>query len=312
MPTDSHRPLDSILSATLLRQSWRQTDAGTVILFALLAAIVLWCLGCSNGTQQTTSSSQMSSAKTQADPEELTAAEMKLEREYAIGPVTARNLEYRIDWQYTDPSGSIKDFWVQDDSVFLVDDHNNLTRVRREEGDRLWRLPVAGPIDEICGIRYMPNVQRVAVITGGHIYIHDSAGGSMLAKQMLQKIAATNALAFGPYLIYGARSGEVMWQAYAAGSEWRGFKVAHAVEVAPILDDNYVITVGNDGNLVILSADSAHLFWSHKMQDDVVASPAVGNDAVYIASLDQHLRGYDLPTGRKMWDVLFDQPLRDN
>ena len=67
-----------------------------------------------------------------------------LDREYLIGPTAARQLGLRIDFQtQTNPEGGsgIKQISVQGDAVFVLDGANFLTRLRRSNGQRLWRLP---------------------------------------------------------------------------------------------------------------------------------------------------------------------------
>ena len=76
--------------------------------------------------------------------------------------------------------------------------------------------------------------------------------------------------------------------------------------------DGYVVTVGYDGRMMSLVARSVSQVWSKKALAPIVATPAAGNGAVYIASVDQHLRAYELGERRApIWEKLTESPLRD-
>lgn len=243
------------------------------------------------------------------DPAPKVAAE--LEKEYVIGPALARELDYQIDWQYSDLRDPVADLWVQGDSVFLLDHRNSLTRVDREGGSRAWRLPVAGAVDQIIGVTYLPEINRVYVTTGGNIFGLDSVSGSQVAKQRLVKMANTSPAVFGPYLIYGSRNGQAIWHAYGPGVQWRGYQVANSIHIPPVLTGNTVVVIGSNGTIMAIHAETVQQLWSKTLRDEVVAPAAVSQDAVYVAGTDQNLRAIDLGSGRSMWAKLFDQPLYD-
>lgn len=233
---------------------------------------------------------------------------------YLIGPLAARDLGYRIDWQrrtLISANSGLKSITVQGDSVFVMDGRNFLSRLRREDGEQLWRVPVAHALDEIHGITFMPRIERVFITSGGEVLVLDSDTGSQIAKQRLAQIANTEPIVFGQFFLYGARNGQLCWHSYQVGHQWRGYQVSQSIRLAPLLVDGAVIVVGSDGRIMVLNAGSASQIWSKKLLDVVTAPPAAGSRQVYVAGQDQHLWAFDLNTGRNTWRYLTEDPLSD-
>ncbi len=233
---------------------------------------------------------------------------------YLIAPLDARDLGYRIDWQrrtLTTENSGIKIITVQGDSVFVMDGRNFLSRLRKEDGQQLWRVPVADALDEIHGITFMPGIERVFVTSGGDVLVLDSDTGSQIAKQRLGQIANTEPAVFRQFFVFGARNGQVCWHSYEVGHQWRGYQVSQSIQLAPLLVDRTVIVVGSDGRIMVLDAGSASQIWSKRLLDIVTAPPAAGGGHVYVAGQDQHLWAFDLDTGRNTWRYLTEDPLSE-
>ncbi len=233
---------------------------------------------------------------------------------YLIAPLDARDLGYRIDWQQrtlTTENSGIKTITVQGDSVFVMDGRNFLSRLRKKDGEQLWRVPVADALDEIHGITFMPNMERVFVTSGGDVLVLDSDTGSQIAKQRLGQIANTEPAVSGQFFVFGARNGQVCWHSYEIGHQWRAYQVSQSIQLAPLLVDGAVIVVGSDGRIMVLNARSASQIWSKKLLDIVTAPPAAGNGHVYVAGQDQHLWAFDLDTGRNTWRYLTEDALSE-
>jgi outer membrane protein assembly factor BamB len=231
----------------------------------------------------------------------------QVEKDYVIGPAAARELEYRVGWQFLGAGNGIKLLAVQGDSVFVLDNRNLLTRIKTVDGNKLWRVAVADPIEEVQGVTLVDN--RVFLTTGGTMVVLDGGTGSQIDKRKLEKIANTEPTKFGQTLIYGSRDGQAIWFSSQIGYQWRGYKVAHSINLPPVVSDNRAIVVGNDGTLVVLDAASASRFWSTKLLDQIVAPVAAGNGVVYVAGMDQYLWAFDLNTGRTIWKTLNESAL---
>lgn len=238
-----------------------------------------------------------------------------LDAEYLIGPTNSRDLRYRIDWQTrTSPQANsgIKQVSIQHDSVLVLDGQNFLTRLRREDGTRLWRIPVAEQRSEIHGITFLPYLDRIFLSTGSDIFILDADTGSLIRKQRLGQIASTAPVVFGRFFLYGARNGQLVWHSFDVGFQWRAFQISSSIRIPPLIVDGYVVTVGTDGRIMILDASSATSLWERQLLNEVIAAPVAGENMVYIAGLDQYVWAFDLQTGRSAWRHLSESPLEDS
>jgi len=264
----------------------------------------------SSTTNTTTSTSRTTSTNTSAEytyPAELDAS-------YLIGPTAARDMDCRIAWQkrlVPSSNSGIKLLIVQDDSVFVVDGRNLVTRLRRDDGDRVWTLPVAGPLDDVHGLIYTPASERLYVAVTDAMLVLDSGVGSLLDRQKLERIANTPPVLFGSSMLYGSLNGLLVWHSYAVGTQWRAYQIADSIKTKPLVEGNMVIVAGANGTIMALNASSATQMWSKKLLDDIDAAPVAGNSAVFVAGVDQSLWAFDLASGRGIWRYRTESPLRE-
>lgn len=272
--------------------------------FLILAGLAAVASGCAS------SSKSDSSAPPPPAPATIAATD-DLEQTMLIGPAAARELGYRISWQYPYAGSNIRMLSAQGDSVFVIDGSNMLTRIDRAEGTRIWSLAVGNSaLDEILGITYIPEDEKVILTTGGAMFVHDAATGSQIEKQKLEKIANTAPVLDGNFLIYGSRNGQMCWHAWRLGAPWKSYQISPSMQIPPTLVENKVVAVGNDGRIMILLAKSATQVWSRSLLDRVVAPPAAGNGAVYVADLNHTLWAFDLMEERSaLWRYLTESPL---
>ena len=291
----------------------------------LLAALLIglgfgWTPGCGESQRpgpQLKVSSDATAPGVVADtpPATAPAATMDLDRAYVIGPTAARKTSYRIDWQaqtYPREGSGMRLITLQDDAVFALDGRNFLTRLRREDGDRVWRIPVADAVEAILGITYLPNAGQVFLTTDAAVLVLDAATGLQVDRQRLEKIAGTEPVVYGPFLIYGARNGQLVWHSFEVAFQWRAYQVAPSIRLPPVYEAGYLVTVGGDGTVMVLDAASASQLWSRQLLDEVDAVPAAGHGTVFVAGIDQHVWAFDLGTGRRMWRYLTESPLTES
>lgn len=274
----------------------------------VLCAAVMLLWGCNNSSRTTEASpGEIGKSTPTEGAGRETAVAAQVEKDYVVGPAAARELNYRVAWQYLGAGNGIKLLSVQGDSAFTLDGRNFLSRIKTHDGNRLWRVAVADPIDEIQGVTLLDN--RVYLTMGSSMLVLDGGTGSQIDKYRLDKIASTAPAVFGNLLIYGSRDGQAIWFSSQIGYQWRSYKVSHSILLPPIVSDQHTVVVGNDGTLVVLNASAASQFWNTKLLDQIVAPAAVGNGAVYVAGLDQYLWAFDINNGRRLWKVLTDSPL---
>ncbi len=273
---------------------------------ALLVAAPMIALGC--GTGRAPDRVSVASEPVVEEP----ARPLTLDEQYLIGPTPGRELGYRIEFQtqtFPDDDSGIRMMSVQDDSVFVLDGHNFLTRLRRDNGTPLWRIPVGSRVDRINGITYVPALEQVLLTSGGNLFVLDDSTGSIIDKQRLGQIASTAPTVLGPFLVYGTRNGQVVWHSYEVGHTWRGYEIAPSVQIAPRIVGNQIVAIGSNGRVIVLHAPSAAAMWDKRLLNRVTAEPATGHGLVYIAGLDQYLWAIDIATGRTNWKYLADMPL---
>ena len=271
---------------------------------AALALIAMAQAGCGIGTSKPV----VSAGITGDQP-------LSLDERYLIGPTAARELGLRIDFQtHTFPEGDsgLDNVEIEGDSIFVLDGENFLTRLRRSDGRRLWRLPVADPYLEIYGINYMPQTGLIYLTVGGDVLVLDRNTGSQVDRQPLTQMASTAPVPFGSFLIYGSRNGQIVWHSYEVGHQWRGYEISSTVRIAPLLVDGYLVAIGADGRVIVLDPRAAARIWDKQLLNEVVAPPVAGNGMVYFAGLDQYVWGLELSTGRNVWRYLTEAPLTDS
>jgi hypothetical protein len=162
----------------------------------------------------------------------------------------------------------------------------------------------------VIGITYIPDPQQVYLMSGGALFVLDAATGSQVARQRLGQIANTAPALRPPFMLYGARNGQLVWHAYEVGYQSRGYQVAPSIRIPPLLAGGTVVVVGTDGTVMGLDVDAAAQLWQERLLDEVIASPAAGGDGlIFVAGLDQHLWAFDARTGRRAWRYLSESPL---
>lgn len=159
----------------------------------------------------------------------------------------------------------------------------------------------------------MPGDEKVILTTGGALLVHDSATGSQVGKQKLEKIANTAPILLDNLLVYGSRNGQVCWHAWSIDAPWRSYQISNSIKLKPLYEDGKLVAVGNDGRIMVLLAGSATQVWSRKLLDRVVAAPAVGAGVLYVADLNHTLWAFDLNEERSaLWRYLTESSLSES
>ncbi len=237
----------------------------------------------------------------QADRE---AQVRRVEERYVIGHISSREFGYRIEWQ--NPFVGIDPHLIEvaDDAIFVLDRENFLTRIERENGREVWRLPVAEPVMEILAITYLPDRERVYLTVGGEILVFDAGNGLQIGRQRLERIAGTPPVPAGNFFLYGSRNGQLVWHSHTVGYQWRSYQVAGAITAMPSIAGNYVAVAGSDGTISVHDLRSTNRLWTKQVLGPVVTRPAIGASTIFVSGTDQHLWAYDLVTGRNVWRYL--------
>jgi outer membrane protein assembly factor BamB len=184
-----------------------------------------------------------------------------------------------------------------------------LSRLNRESGDRVWTLPVAGPVDDVQGMIYLPESERLLVAVADALLVLDSTVGALAARQGFTRLASTPPVLFGNNILYGSLNGQLVWHSYAVGTQFRAYQIGDAIRAKPVVEGNIVIVTGADGTIMALNASAATQLWSKKLLDEIETSPVVGHGAVFVSGMDQSLWAFELGNGRGIWRYRTESPL---
>lgn len=276
-----------------------------------LAAFLSMATGCQS--ESTTKDGSSASGSTggaklaakggNAGPVDLAA----LEQRYIVGPAAARDLNYRVAWQFVGAGSGLKMLRTQGDSLFAVDEKNVLTRINADSGDRLWQAPIGDPVDLVFGVNLIDN--KVYVTTDSSMVVLDGLNGTQISHQRFDKIANTGSVLYGKTLIYGSRNGQIIWHNYAFGVQSQAYQISRSINVQPVIAGGNIVAVGSDGTVMVITAAGASKLWDRKLLAASVSPPAASDSIAYFASTDQYLYAYDLINGRPVWKSLTGSPL---
>ncbi len=240
-----------------------------------------------------------------------------LEQSYLIGPAAAESFGYTVDWQFPVPSKEVSMVTSHDDRIFVVTVTNDLICLQADNGRRIWSVSVADKLEIVHSITFMPENELVLVLTNSMLVTLDSNTGmtkaAVLGKahQELQWIANTPGVLSGDHLIYGARNGQLVWQTWKIGFAWKAYQAAGSLRLPPVMSGNIICTTSSDGVVSAFDTDTATQMWNARLLDSIVAKAATSEHAIYVAGIDQHLRAFDIRTGRTLWRVLTESALVD-
>ena len=246
-------------------------------------------------------------------PANQTAITAQLEADMMIGPASARALGWRPTWTTSfQPDGGVQQLWSTDEGVFVLDGRNELSMLDTDTGLRRWRAFIADPGDQVLDLHVAPDQGLVIVLRSDALvtvnldtgFPEGPLNGAVPPVQRLEWLARTGGVRVGSDLIYGGLGGEVVWQSWLRGFSSKAHRVGRRMGIAPTTDGEVIIASSLKGTVAALGAGSADLRWSRPLLDRLGGTPAIANDLVYIAGLDQHLRCVSLDRGKPVWTAL--------
>lgn len=239
----------------------------------------------------------------------------QLEQRMPLGPHRAQKLGMKIQWQFESPH-PIVHFFPADDSVYLINHHNELSRVDGQKGTLRWHTHGGTRADQIIDVIALNDLDRILVLrstsiltvaksTGNPASIGEARG----SRQPLEWLAATPGVVNGPFLIYGGLGGELSWQGYTHGFTEAAHRIGRRIETTPVLVGNLVIAASHSGDVYGLDANTRRARWMTPLLGKPVGPVALLDKLLYVASDDQHLRAINTNTGIVEWARLLEAPL---
>ncbi|MGI9014908.1 MAG: PQQ-binding-like beta-propeller repeat protein [Phycisphaerales bacterium] len=305
-----------------MKQS-RLVLVSTAISFAAALSLVL--AGCSStSSSDSNSGGSMSGASSTSAPSPdssgggtgfVETTRNRLDSEFVLGPSAADAMGYRVAWNrraINTSSLEVLKAAIAGDSLFVIDDKNNLTRILLSDGRQVWTWPVAGTTDNILGVaraRY-GDTDLVVVATEGDVHLFEVNNGIQTDRQRLERVSSTAPVVYGQSIIYGSINGTLVWHHFLMGAFLRGYTMNGAILVDPVIENDVVVAVTDRGQVMAVDASSGRQLWSNYARDAILSTPAIGEKAVYTTSVDQYIRCYDIRSGRVLWSRLHEEPLR--
>ena len=240
-----------------------------------------------------------------------------LEARYVCGPAAADVFGFRIVWQ-TEPlvtKGAVLQIaHATADSVWFGDSSGSIVRLRRDNGETVWRSSTFQGIERMLALEYLPTERNdnVYVVTELGSVIMDAATGNLLKRTRFSQLPSNVPAIYGQSMIFGTGTGLTSWFQYATGYNWRATTLGGHV-VAPVTITGEIAIVGStNGTVLAMDAPSAGIRWSRKLSAGVETQIAADSQACYVAGHDQSLWAFDLMRGRVLWQYFTQTALRNS
>ena len=242
------------------------------------------------------------------------AALAALEARYVVGPAAADDFGLRIVWQTEplatkDAAGSL--LTPGSDSYWFGDTAGSIVRVRRDNGETVWRSSTNLGLEKIIAIEHLPagKNDNVFVLTDLGGVALDATTGNLVRRTRYSQLPSNVPAVYGPSMIYGTRTGLCSWFQYGTGYNWRATTLGGHV-VAPVTVSGQLALVGStNGTVLCMDAASAGVMWTRRLSAGVETAIAVDGDACFVAGRDQSLWAFDLMRGRVLWQYFTQTPL---
>jgi outer membrane protein assembly factor BamB len=245
-------------------------------------------------------------AKAKPDADSRAAAMAALDARYVVGPATADDFGYRIVWQ-TEPLATrdahLEVMNATADSAWFGDSAGSIVRIRRDNGETVWRSSTYQGTDRMLSLDYLPSERHdnVYVVTELASVALDATTGSLIRKTRFAQLPACAPAVFGPTMIFGTNTGLASWFQYSSGYNWRSTTLGGRVTAPITVAGELALAGSTNGTVMAMDAASAGIRWTRKLSAGVEAPIAADNQACFVAGIDQSLWAFDLSNGRVLW-----------
>jgi outer membrane protein assembly factor BamB len=242
------------------------------------------------------------------------AAMASLDARYVIGPAAADDFGYRIVWQ-SEPLVT-KDARMQvvnasADSVWFGDSAGSVVRIRRDNGETVWRSSTYQGIERMMAVEYLPAERHdnVYVVTELGSIALDAVTGNLIRRSRFAQLPAAVPAVYGSSMIFGTGTGLASWFQYGSGYNWRSTTLGGHVTAPVCIAGDIAVAASTNGTVLAMDASSAGIRWTRKLSAGVEAKPAADATACYVVGLDQSVWAFELARGRVLWQHFTQAPL---
>lgn len=223
------------------------------------------------------------------------------------------NLGYRLEWKahpIIARGNRIQYVDLFSDSVVIHDTGNLVTVMETSTGANRWSSDLGADVTRFVGNIELANGSLLAS-TETDAHIIDIRTGQLLDRHRLGVLANTRPVLSGNYAIYGGTLGELFAHNLNSGYKQWGFKMNAPIEVRPVRVGEDVVSVSRTGEVVIVQPRTGSVNALTQVYDGVTVPPAASNTMVFIAGLDQSVWAIDRASGKTVWRLRTERPLRD-
>lgn len=233
-----------------------------------------------------------------------------------IGRVTAADLD--LDVVYCDripmaAGENANSVFLAGTDMYVVFARHGVARIDRATGKLLWRRMVAHSTDRILGIdvaRQDEGPGDVLVTCTTDVWVLDRVSGAPMNSQELATTPCTGATLYGPFLIYGTKTGRIQWQHFMVGAPWRTNALRGAISPSPVLVGDRIAAASEGGTVIMLDADNADEIWTRQLSGGVRGALAFDGQSVFVGCDDQYIYSFDARNGRVRWKHFSERPVR--
>jgi outer membrane protein assembly factor BamB len=189
-----------------------------------------------------------------------------------------------------------------DGLIYIGADDGKLYALRADTGKDAWRF------DTRSTISASPTVADGVVYFGsgdGRIWALDAKTGNPLTAwkngfKVLDDISGAAAVVNG--MVYAVSLDQVLHAigAATARERWSYRLQGSVLHMAPIVSGDFLF-IANGSNVTSLYARNGLMRWQRNLGTDVSCNPAVDDDSLYVADIDNNVRALDLRFGRDRW-----------
>lgn len=211
------------------------------------------------------------------------------------GYAESQTIPFELRWKYPVGGSDISASVIDDSTLFIGSDDNNLYAIDILTGKLKWQYPTLGKV-------YTPTAKNGMVFAASfdnYIYALDFKGN------LKWKYNTGSSIASPPVvyddMLYGGFDRYIYAIFIINGSlNWKNTTDGW-VESAPAISQGTVYAGSNDNYLYALDAENKNLKWRYKTQGSISSSPSVMNGKVYIGSKDNSIYAIDASNGELKW-----------
>lgn len=221
-------------------------------------------------------------------------------------------LGYRLAWRgfpILGRHGDISLLDVYDSGIVVNSTTNFVTFMEPTTGANRWTTRLGDPIDNFLGSAIRNG--RLYIASDNEIFLLDDRTGVIEDRQQLGLVVSTPPTIYGSLAIFGSMKGEVLAHNLLNGFRLWGYQISGAIESRPTRVGDTIAVVSRIGDVIVLDGETGASTLRARIFGGLANDPVAGENAFYVASLDQSVYAFGSRGDSWDWRVRTDQPIRE-